>query len=204
MQGKQSTLCTDQSAVLGASGMIFRCEKENFEEEGHMFEGPDDQALAWPLCLTGNSPPQLLMWAGFRGYQLLREAEKVVWSCFQLPFHISIRSLAGRPLWLMLHWWSVMVLSLQFLQQQHSICLPRAAQQPHTSTDRIAAPLLCGCFFNCLAVGLVTFFSLFLIICSLCVSLFFFSSSECVRVINRNEGNALMSCRYWDDLSRFW
>jgi len=44
-QGKQSAPRTDQSAVLGASGMIFRCEKGIFEEEGHMFEGPDNQAL---------------------------------------------------------------------------------------------------------------------------------------------------------------
>lgn len=139
------------------------------------------------------------MWAGFRGHQLLREAEKVVWSCSQLPFHINIRPLAGRPSWLMLHWRSLMIFSLQCLHQWHSICPPTAAHHPCVPPDPIVALLLCGCYFNCSAIGWETFYSLSLIFFSLTLSLFLFSPN--VWVINRNEKNALMSCRYWDDLS---
>lgn len=138
-----------------------------------MFEGPDNQALVWPLCLTGSNSPQLLMWAGFRGYQLLREAEKLVWSCFQLPFHISIRPLAGRPSWLMLHCRSLMFFSLRVPRQRCSISLSHRAAlhvcstaqlsqwHPCAFVHHIAAPSLHGGGFNCLTVDQVTFLNFF-------------------------------------------
>lgn len=127
-----------------------------------MFEGPDNQALAWPLCLSGSSSPQLLMWAGFRGYQLLREAEKVVWSCSQLPFHISFRPLAGRLWLLMLHCHSGMFFSSQSLWQWQNLSLShQAAPQPHTCVHHKAAPPPHGGCFNCLNADQVILFCTF-------------------------------------------
>lgn len=169
-----------------------------------MFEGPDNQALAWPLCLTGSSSPQLLMWAGFRGYQLLREAEKVVWSCSQLPFHISIRPLAGRPSQLMLHCRSLMFFSLQLPKQRCNISLSRrvalhACPTAQPLQRRSPSPHICVSHSCIPATWGVhhwpgNFFSLFSIFFP-----FFFSPSEYFRTISRNKQNALIDCRYWDD-----